>query len=364
MTLQKETADPGQPTVPAVTTAAGIELLGVRHRYGPTLALDVDDLAVPHGSLTVIVGPSGCGKSTLLSVVAGLLSPGEGRVRIGGTDVTDTAPGGRGLAMVFQDYALYPHLSVAANIGFGMRLEARHSRGAGPGRAEIDRRVDEVSAQLGLAGLLERRPAQLSGGQRQRVALARAIVRRRPVLLLDEPLSSLDAQLRAQARTELARLHRELGATLVMVTHDQSKALSIATHLIVMRAGRVVQAAAPDEVYRRPHDEFVATFVGSPPMNVLDHDRARWGWRPADGAVLGDGDTPEVDAMVLDGTVDVVEFAGHDRLVHCRSREGRWSFTEPIASGRAVGDHVRVSIAARDLHRFDPGTGRRVGCRD
>ncbi|GAA4963116.1 ABC transporter ATP-binding protein [Pseudonocardia tropica] len=361
MTLEKELTD-----LPAAGGAAGIELRGIRHRYGTTpstgaLALDVEHLPVPDGSLSVIVGPSGCGKSTMLAIVAGLLTPTEGRVHVGGVDVTDAAPGARGLSMVFQDYALYPHLTVAANIGFGMRLEARHSRGAGPGRAEIDRRVGEVAGQLGLSEFLGRKPAQLSGGQRQRVALARAIVRRRQVLLLDEPLSSLDAQLRAQARAELARLHRELGATVVMVTHDQSEALSIATHLIVMRGGRVVQAAAPDEVYRRPADEFVATFVGSPAMNVLEHEGARWGWRPADGVVLGSGSGTSSGGLGLDGTVDIVEFAGHERLVHCRGPRGaRWSFTEPIATPRGVGDHVHVLVQARDLHRFDLETGLRV----
>jgi multiple sugar transport system ATP-binding protein len=355
MTLQKDPVE--------LSTAAGIELRGIRHRYGSTPALDVEHLAIPDGSLTVIVGPSGCGKSTMLSLVAGLLTPTEGRVHVGGADVTDAAPGERGLSMVFQDYALYPHLTVAATIGFGMRLEARHSRGRGPDRAEIDRRVGEVAAQLGLADYLDRKPAQLSGGQRQRVALARAIVRRRRVLLLDEPLSSLDAQLRAQARAELARLHRELGATVVMVTHDQSEALSIATHLIVMRDGRVVQAAAPDEVYRRPGSEFVATFVGSPAMNVIDHDGLRCGWRPADGVALRGGHpSGSAGDLELDGTVDVVEFAGHERLVHCRGAAGaRWSFTEPIAAPRAVEDTVRVLVRAGDLHRFDPDTGRRRG---
>lgn len=341
----------------APATVAGIALRRVTHRYGDATALDVDALDIPRGSLCVVVGPSGCGKSTMLSVVSGLLAPTEGRILLDGVDVTDAAPGERNLAMVFQDFALYPHMTVADNIGFGLRLEARHARGAGPAKAEIRARVAEVCAQLGLSDLLLRRPGQLSGGERQRVALARAVVRRRAVLLLDEPLSSLDAQLRQRARAELVRLHRELGATVVMVTHDQLEALAVATHLVVMRGGRVVQAGTPAEVYGTPADEFVGTFLGSPAMNVLDRDGVRVGWRPADAILGAGGRSPSVE---LRGRVDMVEFTGDGRVVHCVGDGGRWAVTEPLTGRREVGDEVVARIPAAALHRFDPLTGRRL----
>ncbi|MCM3924016.1 ABC transporter ATP-binding protein, partial [Frankia sp. AiPs1] len=249
-------------------TTDGITLAGIVKRYGAHPALDVPRLGVPAGSLTVVVGPSGCGKSTGLRVVAGLETPDEGRVLIDGTDVTHLPPGERGVALVFQDFALYPHMTVERNIDFGLRLAARHDRRFGPSRAEISSRVAEVCAMLGLSELRRRRPEQLSGGERQRVGLARAIVRRPAVLLLDEPLSSLDAQLRQRARAELVRLHRELGNTVVLVTHDQLEALSMGTNLVVMNRGRVIQAGPPEQVYRYPADTFVATFLGSPPMNL------------------------------------------------------------------------------------------------
>jgi multiple sugar transport system ATP-binding protein len=341
---------------------AGIALHGVVHRYGPTPALDVDHLAIPQGALCVVVGPSGCGKSTMLSLVAGLLEPSAGRVEVAGADVTDLPPGERDLAMVFQDFALYPHMTVADNIGFGLRLQARHARGAGPGKAEITGRVDDVCERLGLTGLRSRRPGQLSGGERQRVALARAIVRRRPVLLLDEPLSSLDALLRQRARAELVLLHRELGATVVLVTHDQLEALSVATHLVVMRDGRVVQHGPPAEVYAAPADEFVATFLGSPPMNVHDaaEDGARIGWRPADARLVDPADGGSPDALELPAAVELVEFTGDARTVHCTGAAGRVAVVEAVTGGREVGDAVLIQVPRSALHHFD-ADGRRLG---
>jgi sn-glycerol 3-phosphate transport system ATP-binding protein len=247
-----------------------INLDGVTKRYGDHLALDVPALAIPRRSFTVVVGPSGCGKSTALRIVSGLERPTSGQVLIDGADATDRQPGERDLAMVFQDFALYPHMTVADNIGFSLKLQARHDRRGGPSRQEITDRVQESAALLRIEKLLGRRPAQLSGGERQRVAIARAIVRRPAVLLLDEPLSSLDAQLRQHARAELVRLHRELDTTVVLVTHDQGEALSMASHLVVLDAGRVVQAGPPGEVYRRPCTVGVATFLGSPAMNLHD----------------------------------------------------------------------------------------------
>lgn len=381
--------------------ADGLLLDGVVKTYGGARpALDVPRLHVPAGSFTVLVGPSGCGKSTALRVSSGLETPTRGRVLLGGVDVTSTPAAGRGVAMVFQDFALYPHMTVEQNVGFGLRLEARHRPrrglrgGAGPlNKAEIRRRVTGACELLGLGGLLGRRPAQLSGGERQRVGLARAIVRRPRVLLLDEPLSALDAQLRQQARAELVRLHRELGNTVVMVTHDQLEALAMGTHLIVMNGGRVAQAGPPTDVYHRPADPFVATFVGSPPMNIapmattdagrtfdapgrrvrLDHpvpglgasgsSTVLLGWRPGDGVIGGpaEADRPSAPGLAVEATADVVEFAGDAVVVHLTGDGMRAAVTVPArGSWPAVGDRVTVTVPAERLHLFDPADGRRL----
>jgi multiple sugar transport system ATP-binding protein len=287
MTTGTSTALDEEPTgvvsAPAAATAAaashphdqardlatdGVLFEGVTKQFGGQTVLDVPRLHVPHQSFTVLVGPSGCGKSTGLRVISGLETPDTGTVMINGRDVTDTPPGRRSVSMVFQDFALYPHLTVEQNISFSLRLEAKHNRRQGPSRAEIAQRVSDACEMLRIESLRRRRPGQLSGGERQRVGLARAIVRRPDVLLLDEPLSALDAKLRTHARAELIRLHRELGNTVVLVTHDQLEALSMGTRLVVMRAGQIVQTGAPADVYRRPSHTFVATFLGSPAMNL------------------------------------------------------------------------------------------------
>jgi multiple sugar transport system ATP-binding protein len=246
------TIAPSTPARAAARTgSAELRLEALTKSYGGTIALDAVDLHIPAGSLTVIVGPSGCGKSTILRVLSGLETATSGDVYVDDVAVTGQAAGDRDVAMVFQDYALYPHMTVEQNISFRMRLRARHDRRSGPSRADIARQVRDVTGLLGLDELLRRKPAQLSGGQRQRVALARAIVHRPQVLLLDEPLSALDAQLRASARTELLRLHREIESTMVLVTHDQHEALSMATHLVVMDKGRVAQSGTAEELFRR-----------------------------------------------------------------------------------------------------------------
>jgi multiple sugar transport system ATP-binding protein len=238
----------------------------VSKRFGAHDALRSIDLEVADGECLVLLGPSGCGKTTLLRMLAGLESIDSGTIWIGDRRVNDVPPSERDVAMVFQNYALYPHFSVFDNIAFPLR-----TRGVENG--DIDRRVRAAAERVGLADLLMRRPAQLSGGQQQRVALARAIVRQPTVYLMDEPLSNLDAQLRLQTRTELKRLHQELGTTMIYVTHDQGEAMTIGSRIAIMRHGVVVQAGAPMELYRRPANTFVATFLGSPPMNLIEDVR-------------------------------------------------------------------------------------------
>jgi lactose/L-arabinose transport system ATP-binding protein len=241
---------------------AGLALTNVQKSFGQTQIIHGVDLDVADGEFVVFVGPSGCGKSTLLRMIAGLESVSDGTVSIGSRDVTQLDPSARGVAMVFQSYALYPHMSVRDNIGFGLRMN-------GMPRAEVERKVAEAASALHLMDLLDRKPRQLSGGQRQRVAIGRAIVRNPDVFLFDEPLSNLDAELRVQMRLEIARLHAELGATMIYVTHDQVEAMTLADKIVVLRAGRVEQAGTPLSLYDDPENLFVAGFIGSPRMNFL-----------------------------------------------------------------------------------------------
>src|SRR5262245_41376818 len=243
---------------------ATIELDRVSKVYGNGFrAVDDVSLAIADGEFVVLVGPSGCGKSTLLRMLAGLEEVSVGEVRIGGVDVTDLAPRHRDIAMVFQNYALYPHMTVRENLGYGLKTRK-------VGKAETARRVDEVAGLLGLAELLDRKPAQLSGGQRQRVAMGRAIAREPRAFLMDEPLSNLDAKLRVAMRASLSQLHARLGVTTVYVTHDQTEAMTLGHRVAVMRDGRIVQVDTPQELYRRPDNIFVAAFIGSPSMNLVE----------------------------------------------------------------------------------------------
>jgi ABC-type sugar transport system ATPase subunit len=319
------------------------------------------ELAIEDGEFMVLVGPSGCGKSTALRMIAGLETPTQGKVVIGERDVTEVPPQERDVAMVFQSYALYPHMTVRDNLGFGLRM-----RGTPPAR--IAERVDAAAKALGLAAVLDRKPGQLSGGQRQRVALGRAIVREPMVFLFDEPLSNLDAKLRLETRAELARLHRRLAATMVYVTHDQEEALTLGSRVAVLNEGRVEQVGPPLEVYRRPETLFVATFVGSPAMNLLAADllpgltkgsTGILGVRPHDLTVVAAG-TGDSDALV-----DVVEPRGSELLLYLRlGAKGEGPeirvVTPPdldVVPDRVVG--LRFDRAR--LHFFDSGTGRRVG---
>jgi multiple sugar transport system ATP-binding protein len=243
---------------------AGIEIDRVTKVYGNGfVAVDDVSLAIEDGEFVVLVGPSGCGKSTLLRMLAGLEEVTAGTVRIGGADVTELAPRHRDIAMVFQNYALYPHMTVRENLGYGLKVRR-------VGKSDTRSRVERVAGLLGLTELLDRKPAQLSGGQRQRVAMGRAIVREPQAFLMDEPLSNLDAKLRVAMRASLAQLHAKLGVTTVYVTHDQTEAMTLGQRVAVMRDGRIVQFDVPQELYRRPRNVFVAAFIGSPSMNLVE----------------------------------------------------------------------------------------------
>lgn len=241
---------------------SGVTLQRVVKRFGEAQVIHGVDLTIEDGEFCVFVGPSGCGKSTLLRMVAGLEETSEGTIRIGNRDVTKADPSERGVAMVFQTYALYPHMTVAENMGFGLKM-------TGHPKAEIDRKVAEAARILKLDELLSRKPKALSGGQRQRVAIGRAIVRGPEVFLFDEPLSNLDAELRVEMRVEIARLHREIGATMIYVTHDQVEAMTLADKIVVLRKGKVEQVGKPLELYHNPDNRFVAGFIGSPAMNFV-----------------------------------------------------------------------------------------------
>ncbi|HEX7255017.1 MAG TPA: ABC transporter ATP-binding protein [Gaiellaceae bacterium] len=328
-----------------------IELETVRKRFGETAALDGVDLEAREGELLVVVGPSGCGKSTLLRCVAGLEAVDEGAIRIGDREVTRLRPAARNVSMVFQSYALFPHLTVRENIAFGLVVREE------PKQVVLER-VAEASALVGVGDFLERRPYELSGGERQRVALARALVRRPDAFLLDEPLSNLDAGTRVQMRTELRRLHREIGSTMVHVTHDQVEALTLGDRIAVLDAGRLRQVGTPDEVYSRPRDLFVARFLGTPAMNVLTSEAASPFLQIPEGTVLGV--RPEHVRITTDGVpakVDIVEVAGSDAFVHLdRGLVGRVSADARPAEGAEVG----IAFEREATHLFDEATGERV----
>jgi sn-glycerol 3-phosphate transport system ATP-binding protein/multiple sugar transport system ATP-binding protein len=330
---------------------SGVILSGVRKRFGSTAALDGVDLDARDGELLVVVGPSGCGKSTLLRCIAGLEAVDEGTIAIGDRDVTNERPAARNVSMVFQSYALFPHLTVGENIAFGLVVREEP-------KAVVRERVAEASELVGVAALLDRRPYQLSGGERQRVALARALVRRPDAFLLDEPLSNLDAGTRAQTRTELLRLHREVAATMVYVTHDQVEALTLGDRIAVLDAGRVRQVGTPDEVYRRPRDRFVASFLGSPTMNFLTAEEARPFHELPPGTVLGV--RPEQVRVGGDGVaarIELVEVAGSDAYLHL----DRGLVIRVAAEERPrEGEEVRIGFDRASAHLFDAASGDRV----
>jgi lactose/L-arabinose transport system ATP-binding protein len=345
---------------------AHVELVNVSKSYGTVEVVSGLDLAIDDGSFTVFVGPSGCGKSTLLRMVAGLEPITGGEVRIGGRRANEADPIERGVAMVFQNYALYPHMTVEQNIGFSLRM-------AGLRKADIAARVAAAARTLQVEDLLKRRPAQLSGGQRQRVAIGRAIVRDPEVFLFDEPLSNLDAELRVSMRVEIAKLHHSLGATMIYVTHDQIEAMTLADKIVVLRAGKVEQAGSPQELYDDPANLFVAGFIGSPRMNFL---RGRAG---EDGLVLEDGAAIPVklaaagevlvgvrpEHFVLGGEpglavrVDVVENLGGTRYLYGVTRSGEDVIIEARDhAGIRADETVVVSFQPDRVLAFSPAGER------
>lgn len=399
---------------------AEIVLSNVSKRYpGGVEAVRNLDLTIEDGEFFILVGPSGCGKSSVLNMIVGLEDPSEGEIRVDGKSVTGLDPKDRNMAMVFQSYAIYPHMTVRANMEFPLRL-------AKLGEEERDRRVEEAAKILELEELLDRRPESLSGGQRQRVAMGRAIVREPVAFLLDEPLSNLDAKLRAQMRTEIARLQRRLGTTMVYVTHDQAEAMTLGDHIAVLRRGRLQQVGTPKELYQEPRNLFVAGFIGSPPTNFLPARveegrlvlpmaevplpqdlREAWTRNGAKGGNQGDGciagirpeDLHLVDAgpertdgsgvSVFRASVDLLEWMGADVYVHFdvetgrteelaavdrqlreltrdleleAPRGGRRRFTARVGreSRAAEGEPVHFRIDPESVLLFDPGTGKRV----
>jgi sn-glycerol 3-phosphate transport system ATP-binding protein len=334
---------------------ASIQLKDVVKRYGK----GKQALQVIHGvnadiadrEFIVIVGPSGCGKSTLLRMVAGLEEISGGEISIGNRVVNNLEPAERDIAMVFQNYALYPHMSVFENMAYGLKIKKMPME-------EIKQRVDKAAGILELGHLLDRKPRQLSGGQRQRVAMGRAIVRQPQVFLFDEPLSNLDAKLRAQTRIEIQKLHRELGITSLFVTHDQVEAMTLAQRMIVMNAGNMEQFGTPEEVYHTPATTFVASFIGSPPMNLLKNAP---GGRP--GAITGiRPEHLDIGDHGWEVRVETVELLGAERLVY--GRVGDESLIVRVDEGLpapAAGATIHVRPREGRMHWFDPATGKRIG---
>ena len=324
-----------------------IELKQVTKRFGDVEVIPPLDLTIEDGEFTVFVGPSGCGKSTLLRLIAGLEDITSGHIEIDGTDATRLVPAKRGLAMVFQSYALYPHMSVRKNIAFPLRM-------AGMDKAEIDKRVTGAAQVLNLTDYLDRRPGQLSGGQRQRVAIGRAIVREPSAFLFDEPLSNLDAALRVGMRMEISELHKKLDTTMVYVTHDQVEAMTMADKIVVLQAGNIEQIGTPLELYRAPRNIFVAGFIGSPKMNLITgpeaakHGAETIGIRPEHIDVVQEGGQWQ-------GTVGVAEHLGSDTFFHIHNTGLAETLTVRAIGDVSLrhGDTIHLAPRADEFHRFD-----------
>jgi sn-glycerol 3-phosphate transport system ATP-binding protein len=353
-------------------TMGAISLRNVEKTYGAGAKVNKVihgvNAEITDGEFIVIVGPSGCGKSTLLRMVAGLEEISGGEIHIGGRIVNNLEPSERDIAMVFQNYALYPHMSVYDNMAYGLKI-------AKLPKADIDTRVNKAAKILELSQLLQRKPRELSGGQRQRVAMGRAIVRQPAVYLFDEPLSNLDAKLRAQTRLEIQKLHAELGTTSLFVTHDQVEAMTLAQRMIVMNAGRMEQIGTPEEVYQRPATTFVASFIGSPPMNLMEGQADGTHFTVGGTTLLLPAAAPRSGTLLLGVRpehadpaasgwslkVDVVEMLGAERLVYCKLGEAPFTLRlDATLPPPIVGSVLTVTVDAQHLHWFDPQTRQRV----
>ena len=347
---------------------ADLSLRNLVKRYDKTEVLHGIDLEVHHGEFVVFVGPSGCGKSTTLRLIAGLEEVSEGIIEIAGREVNNLEPKDRDIAMVFQNYAIYPHMTVRKNIGFGLRSSKMP-------RADKEKRIEEVAATLGMTDLLARKPSQLSGGQRQRVAIGRAMVRDPAVFLFDEPLSNLDAQLRTQMRLEIKKLHQRVGATIIFVTHDQVEAMTMADRIVIMKDGYIQQVGTPSEVYHKPANTFVAQFIGAPSMNMIPgavngsgtiHLKSG-GTVPMEralpeGRAVTLGIRPEdlfpVDGPpVIEGQVGVREPLGHETLIYVGTPSGDIIAKADGRTPPEVGATVRLGAHPDNIHVFDAETG-------
>ena len=353
---------------------ASLEIKLITKRFGNVLALSHIDLYVEDGEFCVLLGPSGCGKSTLLNIVAGLISQDEGSVSIDGKPADRLSPRERDVAMVFQSYALYPHMTVAQNIGFGLRMRKLQ-------KALIEERVLEAANLLGIEDLLNRKPRELSGGQRQRVAMGRALVRRPKIFLLDEPLSNLDARLRAKVRLELKQLHHHIKGTIIYVTHDQVEAMTLGERVVVMRNGKVCQAASPEDIYEQPADIFVASFIGSPEMNmyngrVIYRDKAPYfqgedfsvnlenrhyklkdnvidiGIRPEDIKLSHSRDEE------LQSRIEMISNIGSEKFIHARTGKSSFTVRVPKEADFRAGQIITLNVDPDKVHVFCDG--RRV----
>lgn len=364
---------------------AEVTLRSVTKRFGSVAAVHAVDLTINDGEFFVLLGPSGCGKTTTLRMVAGLEEVSDGAITIGGRDVSHVPPKDRNLAMVFQNYALYPHMTVYENMTFGLRLRKLS-------KPDIDRRVTPVAEILDLNRYLRRRPKELSGGQRQRVALGRAIVRDPEVFLMDEPLSNLDAKLRTETRRQLKRLHERMDATVLYVTHDQTEAMTLGTRILVMNDGRIQQVGTPDEIYHRPANQFVATFVGTPPMNLIratvTERQSRWffqigaetlevpphlipalnglsdrqavlGIRPEDLNLVGLTHGLNTDSA-LRAIIRIIEPMGHEKIIHLDMEGHRVLARVSNEWSKSLNDTVWMTPNAHRIHLFDPNTEQRL----
>ncbi|MDT7838251.1 ABC transporter ATP-binding protein [Aquabacterium sp. OR-4] len=335
---------------------AFLQLQGIHKRFGPVHTIKGVDLSIERGEFVVFVGPSGCGKSTLLRLIAGLERIDEGSLVLDGRDITDVPSSKRDLAMVFQSYALYPHMTVEDNMSFALRLAKADA-------AEVRKKVDRAAEILNLGPYLKRLPKELSGGQRQRVAIGRAIVRSPKVFLFDEPLSNLDAALRGQTRVEIAKLHRELGATTIYVTHDQVEAMTLADRVVVLKDGLVEQVGSPLALYDRPANRFVAQFIGTPQMNVVPLQQTPQllqseapaaaaggsvGLRPESIVVQAAGSTP------VEASVELIEALGAETLVYARTPAGaQFAARQNSRSTLRPGERVSLTLDTRQAHWFD-----------